>query len=108
MTGLNGLVRRGHGHGVESLETEESINRLGMCGGEEFSFGIGPGILGCACDIDRAWSHEGDELMLVDGKRFFAIIEFLIVPTEPVRERGVDASDQLALFAAGEGGAGAA
>src|SRR5205085_2724862 len=95
-----GLVRF-----FEAFFAEEFVNGVGVNAGEEFAFGIGPGVFGGAGDVDGARGSEGDEEMGIDREAVHVFVVLFEVAVEPVGEAGVDAFDGFANVAAGEGGA---
>ena len=107
VAGENGLVGSGHFHGGESFETEEIVDRFGVGSGEEFAFGIGPVVFGRAGNVNRPGGDERDELVLVDWKVLFFLVESVVVSTEPMGERFINACDAFAVLATGDGSSGA-
>ncbi|MDG2322681.1 MAG: hypothetical protein P8M08_04105 [Akkermansiaceae bacterium] len=107
VTGKNGPVWSGHFHGGESFETEEIVDGLGVGGGEEFTFGVGPVVFGCAGNVNRPGGDERNELVLVDWKVLFFLVESVVVSTKPMGERFINACDAFAVFATSDGSSGA-
>ena len=107
VTGKNGPVGSGHFHGGESFETEEIVDGFGVGGGEEFTSGVGPVIFGRAGNVNRSGGDERYQLVLVDWKVLFFLVEIVVVSAEPMGERFINACDAFAVFATGNGSSGA-
>lgn len=93
-----GGVQGGLFFGGQSAQTIKLINRIGVQSAEEFAFGIGPAIVHRAGNVNRAGSHQRDELVLIDGARVFVGVVFHKVVTEPMGEICVDALNRFAKY----------
>ena len=107
VTRKNRLVGGRHFHGGESFETEEIVDGFGVGGGEEFTFGVGPVVFSRAGNVNRSGGDERDQLVLVDWKVVFFLVESVVVSTEPMGKRFINACDAFAVFATGDSSSGA-
>ncbi len=73
-----------------------------MIGREVFSLGIGPLVLFCTGNVEGAWSHEREELVLINGDLVFLISIGLELVAEPVGEGAVDYGGGFAEAASGQ------
>lgn len=58
VAGVERGLGRWHEGFLDAAFAEEGVNRGGVDGGEEFAFGVGPGVERGAGDVEQAWRDQ--------------------------------------------------
>ena len=105
---LHRLVDRGHLVGGQAVAAEQTVDRVGGLGGEEFAAGVAPAVLHRAGDVERARGNERQQQVLVERQIVLGVVIAVEVVAKPVREGFVDMADGFAVAPARQRGAAAA
>ncbi len=82
--------------------TQKLIDRFGVDAGEEFAFGVSPGIFAGTGNVERAGGDQCQQHVLIDWHFVFLVVVLFVILAKPVRETIVDRLDGFANFAAGK------